>query len=336
MLQFNTFTSYDKKSSTLVEGKIFKKCNFCDKKICDNHSRCCSFYNNIDLSKDEVHICPYGCTVIVKEGNIITSLLIRERINNKTKKNFSKDLREKTVYSEEEIMNFMNYSFSRDYELERYKEAIHDIRNAATYFSLMIEEFKNNKGQEKLTDDEVALISLYELINFRLDVLDEDVISTKLEEKIQKIHPMIMKLTYMLSYKAKSRNIKIKVSPNQENYFSVNNHLYLALFILIENSVKYALSNTTINIDFEETEDKTVIFIKNISNPIKIINPNDLLKKGIRGDNSKALGSGIGLSFANELLEKTHAELDIDIKKSNSGNDVFIIIITLSKQILLN
>ncbi len=329
MLQLNTFTSYDKKSSTLVDGKIFKKCKYCDKKICDQHSKCHNFYNNLDLSKDNTYTCPYGLTVMIRNGNIITSLIIRERITRKTRNNFTEDLKKTTIYSEEEINNFINYSFNRDYELERYREAIHDIRNAATYFSLMVEEFKNNKGQEKLTNDEESLISLYELINFRLDVLDEDVISTQLEEKNQKIHPMIIKLSYMLSYKAKSRNIKIKVSPNQENHFNINNHLYLALFILIENSVKYALPNTTINIDFEETLNQTKIYIKNISNKINVKNPNDLLKKGIRGDNSKSLGSGIGLPFANELLEKTHAKLDIEIKKSNNGNDIFLIIITL-------
>lgn len=330
MLQLNTFTSYDKKSATLIEGKIFKKCSYCSKKICDEHGKCHNFYKNIDISQNNVLTCPYGLTTIVRDGNIITSLLIREKLNHKIRTNFKDDIKKNTIYSEEAIHDFINYSFSRDYELERYREAIHDIRNAATYFSLMIEEFKNNKGQEKLTKDEESLISLYELINFRLDVLDEDVISTQLEEKKQKIHPMIIKLSYMLSYKANSRNIRIQVSPKQDNYVNINNHLYLALFILIENSVKYALPDTTINIDFEESDSQTIIYIKNISKKININNPNDLLKKGIRGDNSKSLGSGIGLSFANELLEKNHAKLDIEIKNSSKENDIFKIIITIN------
>lgn len=329
-MQLNTFTSYDRKSSTLIEGKIFKKCKYCDKKINDNHGKCQKFYNSIDVSNDDTYMCPYGLTTIVRNGNILTSLIVKEKINRKTRNNFTDELKKMTIYSEEEINNFVDYSFNRDYELERYKEAIHDIRNTSTYFSLMVEEFRNNKGQQKLTNDEESLISLYELINFRLDVLDEDVVSTQLEEKYQKFHPMIIKLTYMLSYKANSRNIRIKVSPNQSNYFNINNHLYLALFILIENSVKYALPNTTINIDFEETTNKTVIYIKNISNRINVKTPNDLLKKGIRGANSKSLGSGIGLSFANELLEKNHAELDVKIENNDDNSDIFMIMITMT------
>lgn len=329
MLQISTFTTYDKKSLSLIDGKVFKCCEYCKRRISDEHSGCENFYKKLDVSKEGKYVCPYGLTTIVKNGNIITSLIIKERLNNKSRHNFINEIKKNHIYLEDEIKGLIDYSFMRDYELERYKEAIHDIRNSATYFSLMIEEYKSNKNGATLTSDEESLISLYELINFRLDVLDEDVIATQLETKRQKLHPMLIKLSHILGYKAKSRNVRIIVSQYQNNYFDVNNHLYLALFILLENSVKYALSGTNIYVDFEENNDYTRVIIKNISNKIDIDNPKDLLKKGVRGLNSKSLGSGIGLPFANELLEKTDARLDLKIEKASEEKNTFIIEIIL-------
>ena len=43
------------------------------------------------------------------------------------------DLKKNTIYSEKEINNFIDYSFNRDYELERYKEAISIMNEVSKY-----------------------------------------------------------------------------------------------------------------------------------------------------------------------------------------------------------
>ena len=324
MLQNNIFPIYDKKYKKLLDGYVYPKYSFCEKCLKDPNKKCSKYYDNIDLEKDGIYSCPYGLSTIVHKGNILTSIIVNENISGKTRNNFEYELKHGVKFTTEQAMILVKKSIERDMILERYKETVHDLRNMASYFNSMIDEFKEEKGDKELTSNEMSLISLYELINFRLDILYGKVDLTDIIEKEQKLHPIVAKLNYILRYKARQKGIKVNISNKQQNSFNITKSLYLSLFILMENAIKYAKPNTTIEINFDENSEHSIIKISNISEKINEIDGNKLIQKGVRGSNATNLGSGIGLAFAYELLEEMGAELKIELIQKNDKETLFV------------
>lgn len=333
MLQNNVFPIFDKKYKKFVDGYVYNAHDFCIKCIKQKNKKCENYYDKIEQDEERIMTCPYGLTTIVYKGNIFSSIMVRENINHKTKGNFEKELKKEVKFSEEQAINLIKKAVERDEQLERYRETVHDLRNMASYFNSMVDEFKEEKQDAELTSNEMSLISLYELINFRLDILYGKVDLTNIIEKKQKLHPIVAKLNYLLKYKARQKDISINISNKQENYFEITKSLYLALFILMENSIKYAIPSTSIEINFLETLEKSTIVISNICNKISEINGNELIQKGVRGSNAIGPGSGIGLAFANELLINMGAVLEIEISNVNDNESNFTSKITISNPI---
>lgn len=92
----------------------------------------------------------------------------------------------------------------------------------------------------------------------------------------------------------------------------------------MENAIKYAKPNTTIEINFDENSEHSIIKISNISDKINEIDGNKLIQKGVRGSNATNLGFGIGLAFAYELLEEMGAELKIELIQKNDKETLFV------------
>ena len=336
MLTNNIFPIYDKQSKKIIDGYIYTKSNFCEKCSEDEHKKCLKYYENIDENINETYTCPYGLSTIVYNGNIVTSILINERFNKKTQNNLKNEIKNVVRFSETQAKELITRSIERDIKLEEYREAIHDLRNIASYFNSMIDEFKEENNENELSSTEKSLISLYELINFRLDVLSGRVDLTSIIEKEQKLHPIVTKLNHILKYKASQKSISVNIGSNQNNYFKITKSLYLSLFILLENSIKYSKPNNRIDVAFTEDSDSTVIKIRNVTSKMEEIDASTLIKKGVRGSNAKnsgQLGSGLGLALANDLLLKTGASLKIEINQHSSNESIFLAYITLNNPV---
>lgn len=328
MLQNNAFSMYNKTTKTLVDGYLYHKNSFCEKCFNDGHKKCRRYYEKINVQNNEIITCPYGLTTIIYNGNIFTSIITNDNINKQTLSNFGNDIKNQIRFSKEQALELIKSTVERDEKLERYRETVHDLRNMASYFNAMIDEYLEDKEVELLSSKELSLISLYELINFRLDILYGKVDLTSTIEKEQKLHPIVLKMIHLLKYKARAKGINIDLSKKQDNYFNITKSLYLAIFILLENAIKYAIPNTTININFIESDKFSKIVIKNQTKQMNEKDGNILLQKGIRGSNADSLGSGIGLAFANELLENMGANLKIELSKK-TNKSMFSSIITL-------
>ena len=81
-------------------------------------------------------------------------------------------------------------------------------------------------------------------------------------------------------------------------------HLWRVLDNLLGNCVKYALPGTRVYLDMEDTGERVVITLKNISADPLNVPPEELLERFVRGDSSRTTeGSGLGLSIAQSLCE---------------------------------
>lgn len=332
MLQSNIFPKYEKDQNKIIDGSVYSKFNKCEKCLNSNNKKCNNFYDKMKNVDDGIYQCPYGLSTIVYNDNIITSLLIIELINDKTKYNFKEELKTKTKFFLDDIEQIIKINIDRDMKLDTYKESVHDLRNIASYFNAMVDEYIEAQKDKSLSSIEKSFISLYELINFRLDILNGSVDLTNILEKEQKIHPLVVKLSYLLKYKAHQKGIDINIDHVQDNSFNITKSLYLALFILMENAVKYALPNSKIKINFIETKNITKISIVNISDKIIETDADLLLKKGVRGSNGIGVGSGIGLTMASELLEKMGSSLNIKLFSISDNQTKFITEIELNNE----
>lgn len=112
---------------------------------------------------------------------------------------------------------------------------------------------------------------------------------------------------------AKNAVKSLEVTMNKPIEVSIENELFIKgsekdlyeLFtLLIENSLKYALDNTTIKIDLRRKKKTAVFIIKNESNNFTTGNLNYLFERFYRSDNdSNKSGFGIGLSIAKSIVD---------------------------------
>lgn len=104
-------------------------------------------------------------------------------------------------------------------------------------------------------------------------------------------------------------------------------YLYRVLENLLVNVSKYALEGTRVYIDLEESDEKAVFSIKNISKQELNISADELTERFIRGDVSRSSeGSGLGLSIAKSLVEAQQGEFEIYL-----DGDLFKVCMTFIK-----
>ncbi len=205
---------------------------------------------------------------------------------------------------------------------------MHDLRNIGGYFNSMTESILLNHGELIESDDDLkALVALYDLINYRLNVFYG--ISESNNRRIKaKLYPLFRKLKVMMRYQAKKKKINIKLDFEQENTLILSDNIYLAMFILLENAIKHSLSKSEIDIQFDETIDETKVTISNTSPLICDDEYTKIFERGYRGKNCISKGSGIGLSLVKQILDTHNYKYNLDIIPLNKETCIFKISIT--------
>lgn len=128
------------------------------------------------------------------------------------------------------------------------------------------------------------------------------------------IHSMITKLRF--SFKAtlakKQQELKINSPKYRLPSFKGYDDVFLGLFILLENSIKYAPLNSTIDVNINSINKNRIdIEISNTSEKIKDINY--LKYRGVVGSNHKE-GNGLGLNIASQIFEASNIEFNLEYK----------------------
>lgn len=326
-----SFIEYDISSKKLISENEKKIPSYCLKCISDSTKKCEKHYENIiNNEEDGIFECPYGFYSYFKKNKITTSLIFRDKKNNKlikTLKNRGKKLADYDMYTEEQFINLMDdidQLYTKNIEL---RDCMHDLRNMGGYFNSMSEiiEFKHKDLAEN-DEDVRAMLALYDLINYRLNVNSE--IEGINNKRIKaKLYPLVKKLQVMMRYQAKKKKIEFIIDYEQENQVILSNNIYLVIFILMENAVKHSGENAKINIDFEEDENYTTFSISNIGPYINEDEKDRLYERGYRGKNAISKGSGIGLSMVRQILEDYKYEYKLEITNINHKECIYNFII---------
>ncbi len=116
--------------------------------------------------------------------------------------------------------------------------------------------------------------------------------------------------------------------PEEELFVTADSRLIWRVFDnLLGNVAKYAMPNTRVYLDVIKGTDSVCVTIRNISQAVLHISPDELTERFVRGDASRNTeGSGLGLSIAKDLTRLQKGELQLQI-----DGDLFKAMVTLPR-----
>lgn len=315
----------------------------CKKYICDNHKKCQKFYmKNIDNpnEKGKFKKCPYGYYCYFGESEVYSSIIIE----NQNESDIRRKLKEKEdniknykIYSEEHIKNIIEdieelkkNNKEKDNEIKILSDCTHDLRNIGTYFNSLENQVKN-KYPDLYEDDNdfKAMLCMYEMVNYRLSYISK-INESDYKIKTMKLHPILEKLRIILSYKARNKDITIKLASN-EDYIKGFDNLYLAFFIIIENAIKHSPPDKEIDMYFIEKNGSIIVGVSNYATQVYEDELCRLVERGYRGRNAMPDGNGIGLSIFDGICKKQQIKYIFKSKKINQKEYMFIVEMELEK-----
>lgn len=131
--------------------------------------------------------------------------------------------------------------------------------------------------------------------------------------------------------KLESRSIKPVVKNGSDNAVArADGRLLWRVFDnLIQNVYKYAMENSRVYIDVEESVNKITVTLKNISKNELNVSGDELMERFVRGDSSRNTeGSGLGLSIAGSLMKIQGGSLNIVV-----DGDLFKAVVEMGREL---
>lgn len=331
----------------LKEGAFIPIPEFCkshyDSKQCKAH------YLKLFSGNDSFLKCPYGFgSEIIKVGNecvALTCLNIEKVTNRKLStvlktKDFSPRLtteRYASILSSfKENLSENASSNEKILQLERNRENImnrkdllentlHEIRKLNNQLKSSVELFTNEYSKDKLNFDKINslctdIYSIANLLTIRFDTYDLEVNPELNMNAITMEIPIFKKVEKVykcLGARIQSKRLKVRLEGNS--------YSEIALFIIIDNAVKYALEGTEIIIKFKEDGNKLRVSFYNYGIRPELKELQHLTERGVRSqkiiDSNKFEGRGIGLYLLKLICENLDIKQKIIIGDENKYSD---------------
>ncbi len=211
----------------------------------------------------------------------------------------------------------------------------HDIKTPLTsiinYVDLLKrEDINNEKAKEYI---EILDVKSQKLKQLTEDLVEASKISSgNISIELSRINfvELVNQTIGEFYEKLEKNSLSVIFKPQQQDMMIMADarHLWRVIENLLNNVCKYALSGTRVYLDMvyeenENTKDKVVFSIKNISASELNIDATELTERFIRGDVSRTTeGSGLGLSIAKNLTTAQGGDFDIRL-----DGDLFKVII---------
>lgn len=339
----------------LKEGAFIPIPEFCkshyDSKQCKAH------YLKLFSCNDSFLKCPYGFgSEIIKVGNecvALTCLNIEKVTNRKLSsilktKDFSPRLtteRYASILSSfKENLSENASSNEKILQLERNHENImnrkdllentlHEIRKLNNQLKSSVELFTNEYSKDKLNFDKINslctdIYSIANLLTIRFDTYDLEVNPELNMNAITMEIPIFKKIEKVykcLGARIQSKRLKVRLEGNTYKTYRSSSILEIALFIIIDNAVKYALEGTDIKIKFREEGTKLIVSFYNYGIRPEPKELQHLTERGVRSqkiiDSNKFEGRGIGLYLLKLICDNLGVKLKIIIGNENMYSD---------------
>jgi K+-sensing histidine kinase KdpD len=227
--------------------------------------------------------------------------------NNKVSKLNDDLLKEKEKYSE------LNYEYEN---LKSILEGtMHEVRRFSGELSSKAEELNRivasfSGADQKIKDLSDNIFFLGGMLSARLGFTDIELNPSSISKQPYLrscIYKKFEKSRYALFNKAKFKNINITFNGNSFMELEAIQAFELLPFVLMENAIKYSPRDQSIDITFDEIENKELnVIITSIGPLIEKDENEKLFDRGFRGTNankSSVSGEGLGLYLAKSLCD---------------------------------
>lgn len=207
--------------------------------------------------------------------------------------------------------------------LDKYNFYINKINLYDSCFKVInetIAKIKTNYSQYYETNslcnkNEKSLYDMFCILEYRIVYMNAILYENYNVSKVKlNIHSMILKLANVFKQSAKNRNLIFKInnlSENENLFFYSTNDIFLALFILFENAVKYSIPESAISIELKKKADLIAVRIVNKSNFISENSITHIKERGFSGEN-RLNGNGFGLYIVDSICERTNTKFNVE------------------------
>ena len=198
----------------------------------------------------------------------------------------------------------------------------HDLKTPLTSIINYVELIKK---EENISPEHIKdYVNVLDSKSKRLKVLIEDLFeaskasSGNLELNMEKIDvaQLLKQAIGEMEEKLSKANLDLKLKVPEENTYIMadGKRLYRVIENLLSNICKYSLNNTRVYIDITNNSDKIKITMKNISSYELNFDPEEIMERFKRADESRNTeGSGLGLAIARDLVNAQGGSFEIDI-----------------------
>lgn len=332
----------------LKDGSLFPVPTFC-KSHSDSKS-CIKHYAELKKSTSDIVTCPYGfatAKLSIEGTEIILSCLNIEGITKRkdvlklVKQNdFLPRLSQiqfrrlidnaKEMFLENKTSNVRLLKLEESQEIVNNQKSLlentlHEIRKINAQLKSSVESFSSEYSKDRLNFDRLNnlctdIYSSANLLSIRFDTYDLEVnpdLNLNVVMSEIPIYKRIEKIYKCLNDKLRKRNLRLNLEGNSYKKFYSSNVIEIALFIVIENAIKYAMDNSDITIKFEEENTKLKVRFNNWGIRPDKSEIQHLSERGFRSSkvlNTKQYeGRGIGLYLFKKICETVDVSQKITI-----------------------
>lgn len=193
----------------------------------------------------------------------------------------------------------------------------HDIKTPLTsiinYSDLLSKEELTGKSREYVDVLQRQSAKLKKLIDDLVEVSKASTGNIQVELGEIKITELYNQLAAEYADRFESAGLELMVKPKEATIYADSRQLWRVIDNLMQNILKYAMPHTRVFID-AELHDKTArLSFKNVSKEFLTIEPENLLQRFVRADESRSgEGSGLGLAIATSLMDIQDGSIKIE------------------------
>lgn len=217
------------------------------------------------------------------------------------------------------------------------KSSVLQLSNALRSVYIESNKFIEIKNIRKNIEANTSLLSIrmdtYDMIFNPDSIKDEMVVPIAVYKKIEKVYKCLFA-------QRKEKNIEVQMSGHTDRSFRLSNTIELAIFIIVDNAIKYSPRNEEVNIEFLDCVHSLEVTFTNWG-----IRPNSgemahIRERGFRSqkviEETNIEGSGLGLYLLQQICDLNNVKLDIHIgngsmKVNGLGYAPFIVKLTFSE-----
>jgi PAS domain S-box-containing protein len=181
--------------------------------------------------------------------------------------------------------------------------------------SMLLSKYKSAEEQEK-RDKHINTIS--SKVHYLNNILNDFLSVEKLEKGKIQYHPTSFKLSKIVNEVVYNANMLLKEGqkikyPEDINSISLHQDektIELALFNLVHNAIKYSPENSTVEIEIEQDDEKTIFNVKDQGIGIPLQDQKNIFRRYFRAKNAELTqGTGIGLNIVKSHLENLNGKI---------------------------